>query len=129
MKKNWNEYFLVLSKKTKIIDITKPSSIQIQLWSLKRPTSIKILYNNYVFIHAQGGSFFFNFLIFDWVFCSKMNCRVQNTTVTIWSIHLRYQKNHLRIKYQTWLRRIHGTASTGVEQGITSLSTASCIQE
>ena len=36
---------------------------------------------------------------------------------------------HLRIKHQTELRRIPGTASIGVEQGITSLSTASCTQE
>ena len=134
MKKKWNESFLVLSKKTEIRDLTKPSSIQSQLWSFKRPTSIKIFENTYEFIHAQGGSgglacFVLNFFIFDWVFCSKMNCRVQNTTVTIWSMHLRYQKKHLRIKYQIGLRRIPGTASTGVEQGVTSLSTASCTQE
>ena len=44
-------------------------------------------------------------------------------------MHLRYQKKHLRIKYQIGLRRIPGTASTGVEQGVTSLSTTSCTQE
>ena len=117
MKKKWNESFLVLSKKTEIIDPTKPSSIQSQLWSFKRPTSIKTLENNY------------GFLIFHRVFGSKMNCRVQTTTVTIWSMHLKYQNKHLRIKHQTGLRRIPGTASTGVEQGATSLSTASCTQQ
>ena len=35
MNKNWNESFLILSKKTKIRDLTKPSSIQGQLWSFK----------------------------------------------------------------------------------------------
>ena len=44
-------------------------------------------------------------------------------------MHLRYQKKHLRIKYQTGLRRIPGTTSTGVEQGVTSLRTAPCTQE
>ena len=44
-------------------------------------------------------------------------------------MHLRYQNKHLRIKHQTWLRRIFGTVSTGVEQGVTSLSTASCTQK
>ena len=117
MKKNWYESFLVLSKKTEIRYLTKPSSIQIQLWSFKTPTSIKILENNY------------GLLIFHWVFSSKMNCRVQNTIVTIWTMHLRYQKKHLRIKYQTRLRKIPGTASIGVEQGVTSLNTAPCTKE
>ena len=62
MKKNWNESFLVLSKKTEIRDLTKPSYIQSQLWSFKRPTSIKIIENNYGFIHVR---FFLMFLIFE----------------------------------------------------------------
>ena len=36
---------------------------------------------------------------------------------------------NLRIKHQTGLRRILGTASTGVEQRVTSLSTALCTQK
>ena len=69
MEKKWNESFLVLSKKTKIRDLTKPSSIQSQLWSLKRPTSIKILENNYGFIHAQALALFFyiEFSVQKWI--------------------------------------------------------------
>ena len=125
MKKNWNESFLVLSRKTEIKDLTKPSFIQSKLWSFKRPTSIKTLENNYGFIHAKEFLAHFFLFFFYWVLCSKMNCRVQNTTVTFWSMHLRYQKKHLRINYQIGLRRIPGTTSTCVEQGVTIMSTAS----
>ena len=78
---------------------------------------------------ATGGAFFQFFLIFYWIFCSKMNCRVQTTTVTILSMHLKYQNKHLRIKHQIGLRIIPGTASTSVEHGITSLSTTSCTKK
>ena len=43
MKKNWNESFLVLSKKTKIGDLTKPSSIQSNYESLKDQHQSKLL--------------------------------------------------------------------------------------
>ena len=59
MKKNSNEYFLVLLKKTEIRDLTKPSSSQSQLWSFKyqhQSQFLKTLMNShttYEFTHKQ----------------------------------------------------------------------------
>ena len=43
MKKNWNEYFRVLSKNTEIKDLAKPSSIEIQPWSFKYQHQLEFL--------------------------------------------------------------------------------------
>ena len=58
MKKNWNEYFLVLLKKTEIRDLTKPSSIQSQLWSFKyqhQSQFLKIRMNSYTLLGGSVG--------------------------------------------------------------------------